>query len=98
MSFPTPPWVLDGWVGLLVDWLALDRAANLWVATEGGGLYTAPVAGTSPLRFRNVVLPGGRAGEYISGLAVDGHGRLWASGEAGPEKPRTTVRLPCRRK
>lgn len=63
--------------------LALDRAGNLWVATEGGGLYTAPVAGATPLRFRNVVLPGGRQGEYISGLAVDGQGRLWASGEAG---------------
>ncbi len=63
--------------------MAIDRAGTLWTATEGGGLFAASTHGKGPLQFTNVVLPGGRAQEYISGLALDGDGRLWASGDSG---------------
>lgn len=63
--------------------LVFDRGGNLWVATDGGGLLMAPALGRGPLRFTRVDLPGGRAGEYVSGLALDAQGRLWASGDSG---------------
>lgn len=63
--------------------MVVDRTGALWVATDGGGLFTSAIAGRKPLQFRNVVLPGGRPQEYISGLAMDREGRLWASGDAG---------------
>lgn len=63
--------------------LVCDRDGNLWVATDGGGLLTAPTQGRGPMRFTGVVLPGGRPSEYISGLALDAQGRLWASGDSG---------------
>lgn len=72
-----------GLYGRRIFRLALDRTGNLWVATDGGGLYTANASAKGPLQFRNVVLPGGRPQEYISGLALDAEGRLWASGDAG---------------
>ena len=62
--------------------LVIDRRGVLWVATESGGLYRAE-ASAPHLRFESVILPGGSAGEYISGLALDPAGRLWASGEQG---------------
>jgi diguanylate cyclase (GGDEF)-like protein len=72
-----------GLFGRRIFRLVLDRAGNLWAATDGGGLFSANVTGKGPLRFQNVILPGGRAQEYISGLALDGEGRLWVSGDAG---------------
>lgn len=62
--------------------LVLDREGTLWVATDGGGLLAART-GAGPLRFTSVPLPGGDATEYVSGLVLDGEGRLWASGEKG---------------
>lgn len=62
--------------------LVLDREGVLWVATDGGGLMAAQT-GPGPLRFTSVPLPGGDGTEYVSGLALDRQGRLWASGEKG---------------
>ncbi len=62
--------------------LVIDGQGVLWVATDSGGLYRAE-AGSPRLRFESVLLPGGSAGEYISGLTLDSAGRLWASGEGG---------------
>lgn len=45
MSFPAPPWVLYGWVGLLVDWLALDRAKEA-LLPEGFRKKGGPMNGT----------------------------------------------------
>jgi len=62
--------------------LVLDREGTLWVATDGGGLMAART-GPGPLHFTSVPLPGGDAHEYVSGLALDDQGRLWASAEKG---------------
>jgi len=62
--------------------LVLDLGGTLWVALDGGGLMAAQT-GKGPLRFSSVALPGGDENEYISGLAMDGQGRIWACGEKG---------------
>lgn len=62
--------------------MLLDPEGVLWVATDGGGLLSART-GQGPLRFEPVVLPQGDPYEYVSGLALDGQGRLWVAGERG---------------
>lgn len=80
MSFPRPPWVLYGWVGLLVDWIALDRAKEA-LLPEGfrkaggrmngtlGGHY---VAGYSPRPDSSITVPFHEFG-FLSSQCVYGN-------------------------
>lgn len=72
----------SGLVGKRIFRLVLDREGRLWAATDGGGLLRADTRDPQ-LRFENIILPGGSATEYISGLALGASGRLYASGERG---------------
>jgi diguanylate cyclase (GGDEF)-like protein len=71
-----------GLVGKRLFRLVLDGEGTLWAATDGGGLLKAD-ARQSNLHFQQETLPGGTAGEYVSGISLGDSGRLYACGEQG---------------
>lgn len=62
--------------------LLLDRSENLWVATDGAGLFRAATNG-GRLKFERVELPNGTPTEYVGDVHQDSTGRIWVSGERG---------------
>lgn len=65
--------------------LSMDVGGNLWVSTDGAGLFKASLSkGTNAkLKFEHVELPQGTPTEYISDVHQDAEGRIWVPGEKG---------------
>ena len=62
--------------------ILMDNDAQLWVATDGGGLLRGTGRGTS-WRFSRVVLPEESANEKIYDLQRDAAGHVWLAGDHG---------------
>jgi signal transduction histidine kinase/ligand-binding sensor domain-containing protein len=71
-------------VGTTVNALTLDDRGNLWIATNGGGIYRFDTATTDrSVRFTQIRIGEGRASNRVNVLVHGADGLLWAGTDAG---------------
>ena len=71
-------------IGTGVNHLALDARGDLWVATNGGGIYRFDRRTTDPTRFiTNLKVGDSRASNRVNVIHVQDDGKIWAGTDVG---------------
>lgn len=66
-----------------INSILLDRKSQLWVGTEGNGLWCVPAAGGAPVQFKSSPKEGSLSFDCVRVLCLDGNGDLWVGTKNG---------------